>query len=269
MTRSHVSTLTDMNESDKEWGIIIQARTGSTRLPQKMILPFCNGKGIFELLLARLTTHFAKRLKIVVATTTATGDDIIANIASRSGAIPFRGSESDVLGRFIAAAEQNAISRIIRICADNPFLDMDSIDRLIETMDDNALTDYVTFAKSDGTPAMKTHYGFWAEAVKRTALERAAAMSDAPIYHEHVTNFIYTHPAHFKLELLPIPDVLDHNGRLRLTIDTKDDFEISSKIYHKLTESGKQITIDNVVHTVDEVPTCYAEMERQIKKNTK
>ena len=161
-----------MNESDKEWGIIIQARTGSTRLPQKMILPFCNGKGIFELLLARLTTHFAKRLKIVVATTTATGDDIIANIASRS----------DVLGRFIAAAEQNAISRIIRICADNPFLDMDSIDRLIETMDDNALTDYVTFAKSDGTPAMKTHYGFWAEAVKRTALERAAAMSDAKLH---------------------------------------------------------------------------------------
>ena len=107
-------------------GIIIQARTGSTRLPFKMTLPFFNDRGILELLLSRLKKAGLAD-KTIVATTENVRDDIICNIARNAGVSYFRGSESDVLDRFIQAANHYYVSKIIRICADNPFLDIPAL----------------------------------------------------------------------------------------------------------------------------------------------
>ena len=103
--------------------IIIQARTGSTRLPQKMILPFYENEGIFSLLLKKLTITFDKN-DIILATSVNENNDVLVEIAERYGIKYFRGSENDVLQRFIDAAKEFNAENIIRVCADNPFLDI-------------------------------------------------------------------------------------------------------------------------------------------------
>ena len=64
--------------------IIIQARTGSTRLPQKMILPFYENEGIFSLLLKKLTITFDKN-DIILATSVNENNDVLVEIAERYG----------------------------------------------------------------------------------------------------------------------------------------------------------------------------------------
>ena len=98
-------------------GIIIQARTGSTRLPSKMILPFYGNDGILSILLSRLT-QCKLADSIIVATTSSSPDDAICDLVREHRVKCFRGDENDVLDRFIQAARYYGISKIIRICAD-------------------------------------------------------------------------------------------------------------------------------------------------------
>ena len=142
-------------------GIIIQARTGSTRLPSKMILPFYGNDGILSILLSRLT-QCKLADSIIVATTSSSPDDAICDLVREHRVKCFRGDENDVLDRFIQAARYYGISKIIRICADNPFLDIESLDSLI-LASENIDADYVSFCTSNHTPTIKTHFGFWAE----------------------------------------------------------------------------------------------------------
>ena len=72
--------------------IIIQARTGSTRLPQKMILPFYENEGIFSLILKRLTSIINKN-DIILATSTNENNDVLTDIAKEYGVNYFRGLE--------------------------------------------------------------------------------------------------------------------------------------------------------------------------------
>ena len=155
-----------MNEAK----IIIQARTGSTRLPQKMILPFYENEGIFSLILKRLTSIINKN-NIILATSTNENNDVLIDIAKSYGVNYFRGSENDVLQRFIDAADEFNANKIIRVCADNPFLDLEFLNFLLDNFEKSDY-DYMSFMTSKGCPTIKTHYGFWAEAVTLNALKK-------------------------------------------------------------------------------------------------
>ena len=193
-------------------GFIVQARLGSTRLPDKILLPFSGGRTIFDLLLEKLQS-FAPQAACVVATSVAPANDALEAICRERGVACFRGSENDVLQRFIDAAHANGVDRIIRVCSDNPFLSRDAIAQLLEAVADTD-ADYMSF-NVGGTPSIKTHYGFWTEYVTLDALERVAGLTDEPLYHEHVTNYIYAHPESFRIGWLDVPKtVLDHAGVL-------------------------------------------------------
>ena len=115
-------------------GIILQARTGSTRMPEKVILPFYQEQSILDLLLEKV-----KKLgvQVVLATTINPFDDRICALAGNHNVPVFRGSENDVLDRFIQAAQQYSFSKIIRVCADNPFLDAAEMQTLISNFTDS------------------------------------------------------------------------------------------------------------------------------------
>ena len=83
-------------------GIIVQARTGSTRLPNKVLLPFYEGKGILELTITKLRNN--SKLPIVIATSKNSSDEKIIQLAKKSCVEFFSGSEKNVLERFIDAA---------------------------------------------------------------------------------------------------------------------------------------------------------------------
>src|SRR5262249_44302968 len=143
---------------------IVQARMGSTRLPGKVLRDVL-GRPLLQWLLERL--RLAKRIQgIVVATTTAPGDDPIETLCDKLGVSCYRGSEFDVLDRYHDAAVAAHAERIVRVTADCPLLDPSIVDQLVDLLDrtecDYASTDERTFP-----------LGMDAEAFTFTALEAA------------------------------------------------------------------------------------------------
>jgi Spore coat polysaccharide biosynthesis protein F, CMP-KDO synthetase homolog len=247
-------------------GVVIQARLGSTRLPQKMVLPFYNGESVIELLVNRLKKKI--KCKLIVATSLNKKDNLIEELSNRLNILCYRGDESDVLSRFIGAASFYGINKVIRICADNPFLDLDSLEYLINEFDVSDC-DYMSFITMQNIPSIKTHYGFWAEAVKLEALIKVLNSTDDSLYHEHVTNYIYSNPDMFKLKMIPIPSYLDRLKDIRLTLDTLEDFEIQKDIYSNVLNLYNEINIKNVISILEKNPLYFEAMKVQISKNTK
>ncbi|ROS80011.1 glycosyl transferase family 2 [Muribaculaceae bacterium Isolate-036 (Harlan)] len=254
--------------------IIIQARTGSTRLPSKMIKHFYEDKSVLDILLDRLNSNkeYLSISDIIVATSEKKEDDKIHEIASRHGVKVYRGSENDVLDRFIAAAEHYGVEKIIRICADNVFLDLESL-RFLSIVFSEVVYDYVSFKTSSGKPSILTHYGFWTEGVRLSALKKAYAMTAEKIYHEHVTNYIYNTPDKFRILLFPIDDMvkgIEARTNIRLTLDTKDDFELQQQLFMELQEKGLQNSPKTIIEYIDTChPEFYIRMQDNINANTK
>lgn len=247
--------------------IIIQARTGSTRLPQKMILPFYEDKGIFALILSRLTSSIKKE-NIILATSTNENNDVLVDIATSYGVNCFRGSENDVLQRFIDAAEEFDAKKIIRVCADNPFLDMEYLNFLMNNFTKSD-SDYMSFSTSDDIPTIKTHYGFWAEAVTLNALKKVKLMTDEPLYHEHVTNFIYAKRDVFNVNFYYIPKEIESHDDIRLTIDTKTDFDIQKEIFNVIYKENPNFNAFDVIGFLNENQAYIKVMREEILKNQK
>ena len=108
---------------------ILQARTGSKRFPNK-VLKTINNISILEHIISRLK-YSKKIIKIIVATTKTNSDDIIEKIANKNHVLCFRGSSSNVLNRYIECAKFYKAKDIIRLTADDPFIDPEIIDKLI------------------------------------------------------------------------------------------------------------------------------------------
>lgn len=248
--------------------IIIQARTGSSRLPNKTLLPFYEGKGILEILVDRMRNALNDAI-IVIATSTNSGDDAIETLCIKRGYNLYRGDENDVLSRFIGAADKYGADKIIRICADNIFLDMRSLAKLVDTYDTED-SDYLSYSSEEGKPMILTHYGLWAmEGCKTSSLKKVAATTNDKLYHEHVTNYLYTHPAEFNIKFIPIVSDIQNEQRLRLTIDTEDDFKMMQKIYSTLMDRRLDPSPENIKSIIDEMPEMYGKMEQIISKNVK
>lgn len=249
-------------------GIIIQARLGSTRLKNKMIIPFHNGQSILEILLDKLQKSI-HNIPIILATTSNAQDDAIEKLAQGYIIPCFRGSENDVLDRFIKAAEFHNFDRIIRICADNPFLDIDLLNELIRVKKSTENFDYISFQTEDKTPVIKTHFGFFTEMVSVSALKKVAELTHDSLFLEHVTNYIYTYSDSFKLKWLELPDFLALRKDVRLTIDTKADFVNGQQIIAKSNKSIDQLNIAEIIEIIDNDETIKDSMVKEIDNNSK
>jgi spore coat polysaccharide biosynthesis protein SpsF (cytidylyltransferase family) len=248
-------------------GIIIQARTGSTRLPGKMILPFHENQNLISLMINKFKRN-AGNVPFVIATTVSSGDDLISEICEKSGVRCFRGSENNVLDRFIKTAEKYSFETIIRVCADNPFFDVAATLLLGELLNESK-ADYAGFEMDGNQPSIKTHIGLWGEAVTLKALQKAASLTSESLYQEHVTNYIYGHPQTFKIRLISAPSELKKRTDLRFTLDTPEDYELHRKIYKTLAADGKSDDINALVNFVDQHNDFKQVMKNQIIQNTK
>lgn len=242
---------------------IIQARLSSTRLPNKILLPFYQSKSILDLLIDKLLSF--PDYKIILATSINKENDLLEEIANKRNILCFRGSENDVLQRFIDAAKYFGVTDVIRICSDNPFLEVESLKELVEC--DKRGVDYVSF-KIDGIPSIKTHFGFWAEYVTLAALEKVMNLTSDNLYHEHVTNYIYAHDDLFVLKWISTSSILEGRKDIRTTIDTKEDFCVVQQMYETLKGTGK-LKIEDVVDYLDKNPLYLNSMKQQIIENSK
>lgn len=203
---------------------IVQARTGSTRLPGKVMLPLL-GEPVLSRVVRRAVR--ARTLdEVVVATTTLPEDDPIAELAAAEGRPVVRGSEDDLLNRYLAAARASDAEVIVRITSDCPLIDPAVIDRTVAAF----RAGDVDYASNTLEPATYPR-GLDVEVVARSALERAGREDRDPTWREHATPYIYRHPEIFRLLRVPAED--DHADR-RWSLDTSEDYALIERIYEVL-----------------------------------
>jgi spore coat polysaccharide biosynthesis protein SpsF len=226
---------------------IIQARMGSTRLPGK-VLRTLNGKTVLARVIERVRACALVDL-IVVATTTGSADDVIVEETRRSGAQIFRGSEEDVLSRYLEAAQVFGADVVVRITSDCPLFDPAVLTRMLEAFQAAARSgrriDYMSNALERTYPR-----GLDAEIFPLDVLAVAHEKARLPHEKEHVTPYIYQHPSEFILN-----NYTDGWGlqQHRWTLDTDEDWALISGIYNAFP--GERIfTTAEVVALLDRRP---------------
>lgn len=248
-----------------KFGIIVQARLGSTRLPRKVLRNFSNGKPLIEVVLSNLQK--VKGVKLIVATSVNHENDELVDFLESKGVITFRGSEDDVLNRFIEAAEANDVDAIVRICSDNPFLDWHGVQELIERATVND-ADYIGY-RINNIPSIKTHFGFWGEYVSLNALKRVNDTTVDRLAHEHVTIHVYSSPEEYKCEWIECPSFLQGRNDIRLTVDNEEDFNNAQIVYHDVCERNPNYSLEDVVKYIDEHNDLRCSMKQMIGNNIK
>lgn len=224
----------------KRLGIIVQAHMGSTRLPNKMLKDLC-GKTVIG--------HVISRLKLVknadaliIATSDLPADDLLVQECQKYDVKVFRGSDSDVLGRFYHAACEYKLTDVARVCADNTFVDWSLIDREIEK--------YKSLTNSVVVPGKNVPLGLGCEIFSFAMLEEAFRCGQERYHREHVTPYIYEkHP-------LKVPvDYPVCYGKYRLTLDTIDDWKLIEILYKKLYMGADDITIEQLNKVLEDNPS--------------
>lgn len=253
------------NKDSQKIGIVIQARTGSTRLPQKIIRPFYNNQSILDIILIKLKEL---GIPIIIATTFDESDNIIEKVAQNHGIKLHRGEIDNVLKRMVDAAKKIEVNSVVRVCADNPFLNIKYLNDLISFFGTED-PDYASFSLKGNLPVIKSHQGFWAEIAKLSALEKVLNSTSEKIYLEHVTNYLYSNPEMFNVKLINAPGYLFDKTDIRLTVDTEEDFQLVSSLYKLYTENDKFAGIDKFIEYIDQSEEIIQSMRNEIRKNTK
>jgi len=221
---------------------IIQARMSSKRLQGKVLLGL-NGETSLECLMNQL--NFSKSLdRKVIATTTSNEDDVIFDLAKSKGFDVFRGSKVDVLDRYYQCAAKYKMKTIVRITADDPLIDPELVDMVIQTFESTNF-DYVSNCQIRTFP-----FGTEAEIFSFETLTRIWQNAKTSFEREHVTTYIVNNPKYFSCECVKSNKNLSH---LRWTVDKKEDFEFVKTLYQKLKKHP--ILLKDILEIIEENPS--------------
>lgn len=197
---------------------IVQARLGSSRLPLKSLLCLRN-KPIIDWVTERLAK--SNRLDdIIVAVPDTPLDKVLARHLENAGCNFIRGPENDVLSRFVMAAEAAKADVVVRICADNPLVSWEAIDKLVDFYADGKCD----YAWNHIPRNNKWPDGLGGEIISIELLREIAKKAILPAQREHCLNYIWDNADKFKLATFDPKEAWLKHPELKLDIDTVDDF---------------------------------------------
>lgn len=221
---------------------IIQARTGATRLPDKVLLPI-KGKTVLEHVLDRVKRS---RLldEVIVATTMSKNDLKIVELCAKKGIRVFCGSENDVLDRYYQAARLIDADNIVRITADCPLHDAKVIDEVI-TVHIERDNDYTSNILEETFPD-----GLDCEIMRFSVLKEAWQRAELSSEREHVTQYIIHNDKYKKSGVTSS----ENHGEERWTLDTKEDFLFIGRVYAELYDSNPHFAYKDILTLLHEKP---------------
>jgi spore coat polysaccharide biosynthesis protein SpsF len=204
---------------------VVQARMGSTRLPGKVLRPLGGRTVLSWVVRAAQLSDCLDR--VVVATTSLSEDDVVAEAARAAGADVVRGDSDDVLARYLLALEEHPADAIVRLTADCPLLDPELLRGVVALWRSApGAVDYVATTLERTLPR-----GLDVELVTAEALRRAGREAEGH-HRAHVTSYVWSSPDLFRLAGVVVrPAAAD----LRLTLDTSEDAELLDAV---VTEIG-------------------------------
>lgn len=224
---------------------IIQARTGSKRLPNKMFLKIL-GRPILWHVIERVK---ASKLidEIVIATTRAKEDKKILKLAKKLKLKCYQGKINDVLDRFYQAAQKFDAQTIVRITPDDIFEDPTIIDLLIRTfIKAKGKYDYVSNTINQTYPE-----GIDAEVFSFEALKKAYREAKKSSEREHVTPYIWKNTQKFKIKKV---DYKKNISFLRWTVDYPQDLKFAREVYQRLYRKKRIFLMKDVLNLLKKEP---------------
>ena len=218
---------------------IIQARTSSTRLPGKVLLPL-NGKPMLLFQLERLAG--CRRIdKLVVATSNRVEDDSLSNIVMGAGYSVYRGDLYDVLDRYLGCAVNEDANNIVRITGDCPLIDPALVDEIVgEFLAEG--WDYL--GNSIDEDRLTVPDGFDIEVFKVDVLHRAAKKAILPSEREHVTPWLRSNEAGIRWKHYRHKEVYPS---YRLTVDDPRDYDVVNSIVEALSKEEEFYGIGAII----------------------
>lgn len=202
---------------------ILQARTGSSRLPGKVLRPILGVP-----LITRVTERIARAQALdalVVATTVEQSDDELVRWLEAHKVVVRRGSLDDVLGRFVGVIEEFEPETVVRLTGDNVLTDPAVIDRVVRAHL-AGVADYTSNSQIRTYPR-----GLDVEVVRAEALRQLNELSLSGEEREHVTMGLYRRPEMFRVA--SVSQSPDRSG-LRWTVDYEEDFAFAEAVYRDL-----------------------------------
>ena len=198
---------------------IVQARMGSSRFPGKMLAKL-GDRDLLSWVLTRVCN--AKQVdQVVLATSTSRDDDRLADVASKFNIVVVRGSQDDVLDRFVQSAKVSQADLVVRVCADNPFVAAEEIDRLVVAHNSG---NYDYSCNHQQKLGNKYADGFGAEILSASLLNDIARLTTQTSHLEHVTSYIWDNSSKFKIQAVVAPAELAF-PEVKLDIDTPQELQ--------------------------------------------
>ncbi|HEV2480680.1 MAG TPA: glycosyltransferase family protein [Puia sp.] len=231
---------------------VIQTRRGSSRLPDKVLMPV-QGKPLF---LRQVERVAAARLagRIIVATTLDPPDDVIEEICRQEGLDCFRGHATDVLDRHYQAALQFPADAVIKIPSDCPLIDPAVIDRVIgfyftHLSDFDFVSNLHPATYPDGNDV---------EIMPFATLERAWREARRPMEREHTTPYIWENPDLFRIGNVVMEGGVDHSMTHRFTIDYAEDYAFIRTVFDELYPGNPRFGVAEILELLERRPEIYA-----------
>lgn len=221
--------------------VLIQARMGSSRLPNKVLKDIC-GKPDLRWVIERVQR--SQRIDEVMVVTSIEKENLpLIKLCAELGVRVFIGSENDVLDRYYQAATLLKPMNIVRVTADCPMFDWRYLDEALEIFD----ADYLWMGENSFPDGLDL------EIMTYESLQKAWEQANLQSEREHVTPYIRNHPELFSIQLFDFP--IKGYGNCRWTLDEEKDYEMISTVYRYFVSRGKtDFVTEDVLEFLKENP---------------
>ncbi len=231
---------------------VIQARRGSSRLPDKILLPLA-GKPLLVRMAERVTAS-TQTGTVVIATTADKQDDVIEEMCRQENFLCFRGHPTDLLDRHYKAALQYQPDAVVKIPSDCPLIDPKVIDKVLGFYIANSRKyDFV----SNLHPATYPD-GNDVEIMSFKTLEEAWRNAQRPLEREHTTPYIWENPEKFRIGNVAWGTGKDFSMSHRFTVDYKEDYEFIKAVYDELFPENPSFGLDEILALLEKRPDIFA-----------
>ena len=235
---------------------VIQARTGSSRLPGKVLLPLL-GKPLLARLVERVQMAGLAGT-VVVATTTEPGDDPLQQLCQNEDIACYRGHPTNLLDRHYQVGRLFGADAVVKIPSDVPLIDPQVIDRVLGFfLENNGKYDFVSNLHPPSYPD-----GNDVEVMTMSALEIAWREATRDFEREHTTPYLWENLEPSRLGNVAWETGLDYSMSHRWTIDYEKDYRLIQAVYEQLYPHDPSFGLDDILALLDREPAIAALNDR-------
>jgi spore coat polysaccharide biosynthesis protein SpsF len=225
---------------------VIQARTGSSRFPAKILKPLLSQTVLYRMVERVLGS--ARKGEVVVATTDLGEDRIIEKMCEQNGWSCYRGDSMDLLSRHYLAAKKLNADVVVKIPSDCPLIDPLIIDQIIEYFLDNSF-DYASNLHPASYPD-----GNDVEVMSMDALEYSWVTANRDFEREHTTPYMWENRDLFNIGNFTWETGLNYSMSHRFTLDYPEDYKLIQEIYERLYPLNPHFSLEEILALLEAYP---------------